>query len=279
MGRPFTEFLQSQLLPWQRGLYGGGLPDVDSKVLSLDAATGASSVLVRFPAGYERDEPFHVDADQELFVLGGDLRIDDQDHRRYTYAHLPRGWSHARLSSRQGAVVLAFYSAEPRLRTGTAPDGQLDEARAVPYVDAFADEWGGNFHPRFPAGAGRKFLRQDPHDGEQTWVLGTMPLRWGHRPEKHPVVEEMYLLSGELVGHRGVMHAGAYFWRPPEEWHGPFGSPTGNLMIFRTKGGPLSTVYTDDEQPFAWDTPYDPILPDELEALRATPYDGGCRCY
>lgn len=279
MARAFTEFLQSQLLDWQQGLYGGGFADVTSKLLSLDEETGASSTLVRFPAGYDRREPFHLTVDQELFVLEGDLDIDGQAHRRYTYAHLPAGWQHQRVSSQGGAVVLAFYSGEPRVVDGEAPADLLDESRAVPFVDAFDGEWGANFHPKFPAGAGRKFLRRDPHDGEETWVLGTMPLRWGRRREKHPVVEEMYLLSGELVGHRGRMHAGAYFWRPPEEWHGPFGSPTGNLMIFRTKGGPLSTVYEEDLVPFDWNEPYDPILPDNLESLRTTPYEGACRCY
>lgn len=279
MGRPFIEFLQSQLLDWRSGLYGGGFGDVHSKILSLDDGSGASTVLLRFPAGFAMDAPFHLRVDQELFVLGGDLEVDDQHHRRYTYAHLPAGWAHRRLRSRDGAVVLAFYSGEPRVYDGSPPEGMLDESRAVAFVDAFDGEWGGNFHPKFPAGAGRKFLRRDPHDGEETWVLGTMPLRWGHRPEKHPVVEEMYLLSGELVGHRGKMHGGAYFWRPPEEWHGPFGSPTGNLMIFRTKGGPLSTVYTDDTVPFSWEQPYDPILPEELASLRETSFDSGCRCY
>lgn len=279
MGRPFIEFLQAQLLDWQQGLYGGGFAEVESRILSLDEDTGASSVLVRFPAGFARTEPFHLRVDQELFVLAGDLTIDGHAHRRYTYAHLPAGWQHGGVTSTGGAVVLAFYSGEPRVEDGTAPDGLLDETRAVPFLDAFDGEWGGNFHPQFPAGAGRKFLRRDPHDSEETWVLGTMPLRWGHRRERHPVVEEMYLLSGELVGHRGIMHAGAYFWRPPEEWHGPFGSPTGNLMLFRTKGGPLSTVYDENTVPFSWDQPYDPILPSSLDELRVTAYDGACRCY
>ena len=141
-------------------------------------------------------------------------------------------------------------------------------------VDALAGEWGGNFHPQFPPGAGRKFLRQDPHDGEQTWILGTMPLRFGRRPEKHPVVEEMFLLSGELVGPLGVMHAGCYFWRPPEEWHGPFGSKTGNVMLFRTKGGPLSTVYTEDEVEFCWHPEHKPILPEGISEEARQPYDG-----
>ena len=173
--------------------------------------------------------------------------------------------------------MLTFFSGEPRVVDGVGDGG--DESRLVERVDAFEGEWGGNFHPDFPGGAGRKWLRRDPHDGDETWILGTMPLRWGHRPEKHPVVEEMYLLSGELVGHRGKMYPGAYFWRPPEEWHGPFGSPTGNVMLFRTKGGPLSTVYTDHQVEFSWRPPHDPVLPDDLGHLRDQPYVPGCGCW
>lgn len=279
MGRPFIEFLQSQLLEWKRGRYGGGLDGVSSKMLSLDPETGASSLLLEIPAGFVLDVPHHLRVDEEFLVLHGDLRIDGIEHGRYTYAHLPAGWDRQRVSSVGGAVLLAFYSGEPKVHEGTAPQEMLDSTRAVEYVDAFAGEWGGNFNPKFPPGAGRKFLRRDPHDGEETWILGTMPLRWGLRPERHPVVEEMYMLSGDLAGHRGIMRPGAYFWRPPEEWHGPFGSPTGNLMIFRTKGGPLSTVYTEDEVEFSWDPEYDPILPDELSELREARYDGGCACY
>jgi hypothetical protein len=141
-------------------------------------------------------------------------------------------------------------------------------------VRALDGEWGAGFHPRFPSGAGRKFMRQDPVTGEQTWILGTMPLRSGRRPEKHPVVEEMFLVSGELVGNLGVMHAGAYFWRPPEIWHGPYGSWTGNVMLFRTRGGPLSTVYTEDEREFDWTPAHRPVLPAGLAELGGEPYVG-----
>ncbi|MGH3658728.1 MAG: cupin domain-containing protein, partial [Micromonosporaceae bacterium] len=152
------------------------------------------------------------------------------------------------------------------------------DQRVVEHIDGLSGEWGAGFNPKFPPGAGRKWLRRDPVTGDETWILGTMPLRHGTRPERHPVVEEMYLLSGELHGHVGVMRPGAYFWRPPEEWHGPFGSLTGNLMLFRTVGGPLSTVYDDAETEFAWDPPARPILPPELAAL--PPYQpAGCACY
>lgn len=278
MGRPFIEFIQAQALPWQDGLYGRPGSGVRSRMLSLDPDTGASSMLIEYPSGWARAGeagPHHLDVDEELFVLSGELVIDDVHFGVKSYAHLPAGFTRTRAASPSGAVVLTFFSGEPSTVDGA---GECDERRLVRYIDGFAGEWGGNFHPQFPPGAGRKFLRRDPIDGEETWLLGTMPLRSGRRPEKHPVVEEMYLLSGELVGPLGSMQAGCYFWRPPEEWHGPFGSPTGNLMLFRTKGGPLSTVYTEHEVDFSWTPEHRPILPPELEPYGGEPHPG-CLCY
>jgi hypothetical protein len=249
---------------------------VSSKVLSTDDDTGATTLLVRYPPGWRDPLPHRIDCDEELFVLEGDLRLGAVQHRAKTYAHLPAGYARGEAASTSGAVALTFLSGEPSRSDGEASGGHDDE-RLVEYVDSLAGVWGAGFHPLFPPGAGRKFLRRDPHDGEETWVLGTMPLRHGRRPEKHPVVEEMFLLTGELVGHVGVMQAGAYFWRPPEEWHGPFGSQTGNLMLFRTKGGPLSTVYSDDELEFSWTPEHRPILPSELRPFSEP--QPGCRCY
>jgi len=115
-------------------------------------------------------------------------------------------------------------------------------------------------------GAGRKILYQDPVSQDTTWLLGTLPLRWGERAEVHPTIEEMYLISGETHGNRGVMRPGAYFWRPPEIPHGPYGTLTGNLYLFRTQGGGLSTRYVSAEQPFRWWPPYAPVVPEHLAA-------------
>ena len=281
MGRPFIEFIQSQSLPWQDGLYGRVSSGLRSKVLSLDQETGASSLLIEYPNGWSdgwQQGAHHLRVDEEFFVLAGELVINGTRYGARSYGHLPGGTTRSTSVSSEGAVVLTFFSGEPRVHDGPAPDGTLDERRLVPYLDSFAGEWTGDFHPKFPAGAGRKWLRRDPTDGEETWLLGTMPLRSGRRPEKHPVVEEMYLLSGELVGPLGVMQAGSYFWRPPEEWHGPFGSPTGNLMLFRTKGGPLSTTYTEDEVPFSWSPKHRPVLPEELQRYGSQPAPA-CACF
>ena len=84
----------------------------------------------------------------------------------------------------------------------------------------------------------------------------------------------MFLISGEVHGNLGLMRPGAYFWRPPKIPHGPYGSLTGNIYLFRTKGGPLSTNYQDSEIPFHWWPEHKPVLPQamaDLGELTSTP--------
>jgi hypothetical protein len=262
MPRPHIEFVQQQDLPFEPASNG-----TEVKLLSLDNETGACSSLVRYPAGWRRPGPIHFVADDEFYVLSGDLTISDIGYTEHCYGFLPTGYTQTGAYSEGGALVMRWLSA------GGAPvpgAGVHDDSRVVRCLNMFEQPWTGNFHPQFPLGAGRKWLRRDPLTTDETWILGTLPLRNGRRPEKHPVVEEMYLISGELIGPQGVMRPGAYFWRPPEVWHGPYGSKTGCLMLFRTVGGPLSTIYTEDEQDFEWNPEgYRPILPPELTALVA----------
>ena len=262
MTRPWIEFVQSQNLPWRAGDLGSVRPGVDTKVLSLDADNGASSLLVRYPAHWRLEREGALSADEEFFVLEGALALGSQTYREKSYAHLPAGHARGPMASETGAVVLTFFSIRPNWTAATA----FDPARLVENLDAFAVPYTARFHPEFPPGAGRKTLYEDPITHDQSWILGTLPMRWAERAEVHPVVEEMYLLSGESHGNRGVMRPGAYFWRPPQIPHGPYGTLTGNLYFFRTKGGPLSTNYVDAARPFCWWPDYDPVLPDAIAA-------------
>ena len=275
MGRPFIEFIQSQQLPWLEYDYVSSIrPGVEVRELSIDSQTGGCSILIKYPENYHHASSQTLDADEEFFVISGELVIDGEKYGRYNYGHFPKGMLTKEISS-SGAVVLTFFDKQPIATAATKDSDALQTERVIKRIDALAGEWGGNFNPDFPPGAGRKWMRRDPVTNDETWVLGTMPLRYGMRSEKHPVVEEAYLLSGELVGHLGVMTPGAYFWRPPEEPHGPFGSMTGNLYLFRTVGGPLSTIYEPDSREFNWKPKHDPILPPELAAL---PTFDGCVC-
>lgn len=264
MARPWIEFVQSQNLPWLAHDLWSIRPGVDIKLLSLDPDDGASSLLVRYPANWRLERGNALCADEEFLVLNGALSIGRQVYREKSYAHLPAGYARQPMASEAGAIVLTFFSAQPKSTSATS----FDPTRLVENLDAFAVPYTGNFHAEFPPGAGRKRLYEDPITHDQSWILGTLPMRWAERAEIHPVVEEMYLLSGESHGNRGVMRPGAYFWRPPQIPHGPYGTLTGNLYFFRTKGGPLSTHYVDVGQPFHWWPDYDPVLPDELAGAR-----------
>lgn len=273
MARSWIEFVQAQNIPWRTDLLGGVRAGAEARLLSLDADTGARSLVVRYPAGF-RASVGALGVDDELLVVEGALSIGAHDYREMAYAHLPAGYRTGDWASENGAIVLEFFSGDPSI---AAVPSSHDERRLVIHKNAFDVPYTGNFHPDFPPGAGRKLLYQDPDTQDTSWLLGTLPLRWAERSEVHPSVEEMYLLGGEVHGNRGIMRPGAYFWRPPSVPHGPYGTQTGNLYFFRTKGGGLSTQYVDPEKPFRWWPDYDPILPPELETSRGEVPSGARR--
>lgn len=271
MARPRIEFVQSQALPWEDAPAARVRPGTSARVLSRDPETGACSLMLRYPPGWTGAAGQNLACDEEVLVLDGALDLGAGALGPMSYAHLPAGHVRGAMAAPEGASVIAFYSADPTEGAGTP-----DPARLVLALDGMALPYTGNFHPEFPPGAGRRMLYEDPHTRDQTWLLGTMGLRWAERAERHPVVEEMFLIAGEVHGNLGVMRPGAYFWRPPGVPHGPYGSLTGNIYLFRTKGGPLLTKYEDALVPFHWWPEHRPVLPGGMpadpQAAGATPW-------
>ena len=274
MARPHIEFIQSQAVPWSDNLWSGRFEGTAVRILSEDGETGAASTMVRYPAGWSRSSAEHLSADEELLVLGGDLEINGVQYDELCYAHIPAGHTRRDASSRNGAVVLTFVSGRPETLAGEGPDD--DAERLVEKVDVLGTKLDTSLRELgvdVDEGDGmldgfRKFsriiCREDPHTHDQTWVLSAPPLWRNDVIEIHPVVEEMYLVTGDLTGDTGLMKPGAYFWRPPGMPHGPFGSKTGNLLFFRTQGGPLSTDFQPGEHLFSWDAKLNPVLPPEM---------------
>ena len=52
MTRPHIEFVQSQALPWKHEAEEEWFSGVQTKLLSEDLDSGASSMLVQYPAGW-----------------------------------------------------------------------------------------------------------------------------------------------------------------------------------------------------------------------------------
>lgn len=266
MSRPHIEFIPSQLIPWRDGLYDDGRPGVLTRVLSKDDETGACSLVIRYPSGWSRPGPEHLQADEEIFVLEGELSCGEIVYGKHDYAHWPAGYPRTQMSARSGAVVLTFFSTEPVLVEGSG-DG-YDERRLVKHIDtrAVSAHLGERKHMNSAgfdhAGTTHKGLFHDPDSGDRSWLVGLAPYWSTTKAETHPVCEEEFAIYGDICMPNGIMHAGAYFWRPPHIQHGPFGTVGGTLHFCRAKGGTFATEFEDKPDGLNWDPDYQPILPD-----------------
>ena len=274
MGRPHIEFIQAQALPWESGLRGGpARPDVEAKILSFDRDTGAATCVVRYPAGWARDEPEHLTTDEEFYVLDGMLTINGIEYGPDSYAHLPAGFVRERAAAEHGAIVLTFLDGPAD--AGAAPAPGFRANRLVTKVAAATGDWGNADVDamgltEISATSRLMSLFSDPANGEISYLTGVVPFKPVGPPERHPVVQEFYVLAGTLAGNCGVMQAGAYCWRPPMVKHGPYGSPSGALILLRSIGGPLTTEL-DDPVPHTYQAAHNPVLPLELATHGAAP--------
>jgi hypothetical protein len=148
---------------------------------------------------------------------------------------------HEPLWSENGCFALVFINGMPDYVV-TRQDAKRD---GILCINTTEMEWQEGTTPalRF------KPLREDPVTHDQTFLVGALPFWRENRAEVHPTVEEAFALHGEvLLGERGVMGPGGYFWRPPFVPHGPLLSKTGGLWLFRTKGGGLEIEYSEPPQ-------------------------------
>ncbi len=278
MARPWIEFVFAQHLPWQRGLPGNARADVDSKLLSRDADAGDMSVIVRYPPGWSRPGPEALSAEEEFYVLDGEIEINGHHYRRDSYACLPAGYAREGAKSDTGCVTLAFFDATPELCPPSAPAAG---AVLVEGLDTYTMKWDDSTPDPSLAWMGnrRKVLRwDDEYDQKSTFVFTTpphiFPENWACPTLTHPCVEEAFVLAGDTIGPHGRMTPGAYFWRPEEKPHGPFGSRDGGCTLIRFKYGKHVNVWGEEDVPYHFDFPYRPILPTELEAFGQSVYAG-----
>jgi hypothetical protein len=193
-------------------------------------------VLADLPAGWSV-ELAHYDRPLELFTIEGALVVDGKPLGSGGYVHLPPTGSTRRLSAPDGAHALVMAD-EPTTARSDDP---------IELIDTNTGRWQTpDVSPDIPPGILIKLLRVDPVKNDWTWVTGIVPGWQEHRAEIHPTVEEAFLVRGDaLLGERGDMTPGSYFWRPPNVLHGPLYSRNGALFFFRTKGGSLEVTWEE----------------------------------
>ena len=260
MARPHIEFIYAQALEWQEGTPLPGREDSAWKLLSRDPDLGEVSAIVRLAPDWSG--AVTPDFQEELYILEGDLAIGDAPLRRDGYFRVPAGVPH-RWSTANGAVVLVMLN-QP----------SAEDAPDLFAIDTPAMAWDRSGVPEKLdfMGIARKALFVDADTGEhRTWLLSVAPQIAPSgallATETHGCAEEVYMLAGEITGPQGAMLPGAYFWRPRETFHGPFGSRGGGLALSRFRHGKQTTVFHDRTRPFMFEAPYRPDLPAELSHL------------
>lgn len=252
MPRPHIEFIQQQSVDWRSDIVP--VPGTRTRLLSHDTETGAMTMINRYPAGTAIRASYALDIDKEFYVLRGEMRINEVDYRAGDYAYMPAGFERRSTYFSSECDVLTFY--EGKSGQGS---GELVERTCTREV-----AWGEASDPNVAsAQIKRLVLRPDTPSGERTWMLRLKtdePFEI-RGTERHPCVEEMYLLDGDIHMCTGVLTAGAYFWRPPHIEHGPTGSRAGFTALFRAKEGPFETQWSGEGRPVPWDSLYSPILP------------------
>lgn len=263
MTRPHVEFIFSQTLAW---VHEGGPPSREGlahKRLSFDDSLGELTAIIAFPAGWSVtiDSGFQ----EEVYVLNGQLEIEGRRLERDGYFRVPAS-SH-RWASAAGGVALVFLNAS-----------SADDDADLVAIDTVSVPWD-------PSGVppeldfmriARKALFIDRDTGRhRTWLLSTAPQiapsGVSLAVETHTCAEEVFMLSGDITGPQGAMTPGAYFWRPRDTFHGPFGSRNGGLALSRFRHGVQDTTFHALSKPFSFDAPYAPDLPAGMAGLATAP--------
>ena len=241
--RPHVEHVHADEIEPAEMPARGWLAGPTAKVLSADPDSGALSALVSLPASYRR-VPGFLEADCELLVLSGVLRIGETLRGFGWYEYLPAATSQeAWQAVTPCELLLLSRTGVPDFTAGTGGDPDGDR---VIRVDTELVEWRSSPIPGPPAGHALKILRHDPETGEMAALGASVPRRSYPKLEFHDCSEEMFIISGDVwLGNSGRMVAGSYFWRPPFITHGPFYTETGRLSYVYVDG-PLVNHYVDD---------------------------------
>jgi hypothetical protein len=258
VGRGFVGFRHQDDLPWVPFDLRPWPPGLQAKLLSRDVKSGAISLLVYYPPGWESRDPGYHRADEELFVLEGDLTVGERTLTRWSYLYVPSETIHGPRRTENGCLALQFYNRTPDFIP--TEKVKVDTSNAVIYKNFYEEPWShGLLRHRSPTPPPLlvKILRLDPQTGARTWIAGILG---GHskRPwEIHPTWEEGYLLEGEsTVGEClpeglkiGTYRPGGYFFRPAGIAHGgPHGGTETYAIWFFRAPARLEVQYFDESE-------------------------------
>lgn len=257
MTRPQTENLNVSDITPENWTVPGLADGLQVRRLNEDPETGALSAMIHIPKGWKRKEAAIGEADQDLFLMDGELEIGGNVLQSGAFSFYPNGVVQPPWIARQDCAAFVIFNREPVFHAATesSPDAKTEQTVAA--LDTWTMEW---FDPlaaskpsvKFHPGIFVKVLRVDPDTGTSTHLAGLMPGWFQEGIEVHPVREESIIISGDVniatVNGEGgyTVEVGGYYSRPPGIPHGPLSSKNGNVGLVHTEGLLGIDYQTDD---------------------------------
>jgi hypothetical protein len=228
--------LETPGLPWTRRRIREDAPETFQRFLRRSPETG-TAVIVFFPPGWCTEQLVYYDSDEAIFVLEGDFTVGNQNLGPGQYCYMPRRMIRKHISSRQGAVVLAFFS---RISGHFSADPlHSDEANeGLEVVDTWSHPWQIMQNPGSHGLSGTlllKFLRNEAGDASRTCLVNLAPGFAIRGAATASGWQEWFLLSGCLMLGRERCVPGAYGYLPAGASGGPACTETGALLLVRVE--------------------------------------------
>ncbi len=211
---PYPAFLQVEELP---DIFIAELPGARAKQFAGDSRTRRSSNRILLPADWQFTTGASPGKSVEIFVLEGEIVLEDLTLGPGGYAYIPPGSSGLQMKTLRGASLLYFLDdADPDAVIQTPLILSSDLVSWTPLSESPND-----------IGLSAKELRADPGSGARTWLMKIDPFA-SQSWQQSSTTREGYLVAGTYRGSEcvngeavtGEYVAGGYFYRNPRAIYG-----------------------------------------------------------
>jgi hypothetical protein len=114
MARPPLEFFDTEMISWEPHVVAGKRVDpLLQKILSHDEATGAVTLMVKYPKGFSHPSLTYHTVTEELFILEGRIKMQGREYGKWHYAFRPPGMVHGEMEVLENDTILLLMLSGP----------------------------------------------------------------------------------------------------------------------------------------------------------------------
>ncbi len=241
--------VDSASLPWEPYDPPGWPSGLRVRTLRrLESDGSLRSAILDVPAGWSSAGWHICAADEQAYVLSGDIRIGDDSYGADGFFFFPGGGNRGPVASKGGARLVLILGGPQSFELSSPEEKAAPASVSHPSVlacPAFEPE----IHGR-KTGTTRRVLWEDSVTGADTRFLTVGPGFEGRGANWHPVHEEIFCLEGDIgPDDTRLMSPGYYLHNPAYGVHGFHEHSNGGASVLEWHDGKWSlNLYEGDKE-------------------------------